>query len=146
MNILTHKTAISPPFIPDAFPSKNANRAYNQSVCFCARSNCNSIFPFTGKELDPLRLYLQSGELCRARLTSPLDLLTGYSYFGARYLDHELMTGWLSVDPMADKCPSIIPYAYFAWIPAKLVDPDGREVYVIGDGTDFVVNDYKLAT
>ena len=25
---------------------------------------------FTGKEKDPLRLYLQSGELCRARLTS----------------------------------------------------------------------------
>ena len=35
---------------------------------------------FTGKEKGPLRLYLQSGELCRARLTSPPDLLTGYSY------------------------------------------------------------------
>ena len=55
------------------------------------------------------------------------DEETGYGYFGARYLDHELMTMWLSVDPMADKYPSISPYAYCAWNPVKLVDPDGRE-------------------
>ena len=64
-------------------------------------------FTFTGKERD--------GE-------------TGYGYFGARYMDHELMTGWLSVDPMADKYPSISPYTYCAWNPIKLMDPDGREV------------------
>ena len=63
-------------------------------------------FTFTGKEKDPE---------------------TGYSYFGARYLDHELMTTWLSVDPMSDKYPSISPYAYCAWNPMKLVDPDGME-------------------
>ena len=56
------------------------------------------------------------------------DEETGYGYFGARYMDHELMTMWLSVDPMADKYPSISPYAYCAWNPVKLVDPDGREV------------------
>ena len=55
------------------------------------------------------------------------DEETGYGYFGARYMDHELMTGWLSVDPMADKYPSISPYAYCAWNPVKLVDPDGRD-------------------
>ena len=38
------------------------------------------------------------------------------------------MTLWLSVDPMADKYPSISPYAYCNWNPVKLVDPDGREV------------------
>lgn len=37
------------------------------------------------------------------------------------------MTMWLSVDPMANKYPSISPYAYCAWNPVKLVDPDGRE-------------------
>ncbi|MBR3529624.1 MAG: hypothetical protein IKN84_08195 [Bacteroidales bacterium] len=31
------------------------------------------------------------------------DEETGYSYFGARYLDHDLMAAWLSVDPMSDK-------------------------------------------
>ena len=64
------------------------------------------------------------------------DAETGYGYFGARYLDHELMTMWLSVDPMSDKYPSISPYAYCAWNPVKLVDPDGREVYITGDAAD----------
>ena len=61
------------------------------------------------------------------------DVETGYGYFGARYMDHELMTMWLSVDPMADKYPSISPYAYCAWNPVKLVDPDGRDVWSLSD-------------
>ena len=43
------------------------------------------------------------------------DSETGFSYFGARYYDSDLMTGWLSVDPMADKYPGLSPYAYCAW-------------------------------
>ena len=35
------------------------------------------------------------------------DEETGYGYFGARYMDHELTAMWLSVDPMSDKYPSI---------------------------------------
>ena len=54
------------------------------------------------------------------------DEETGYGYFGARYMDHELMTGWLSVDPMANKYPSISPYNYCMWNPVRLVDPDGK--------------------
>ena len=59
-----------------------------------------------GKECDALRLNPQRGGLCGARLTSPQDLLTGYGYqshqarpahYGARYMDHELMTMWQSV-------------------------------------------------
>lgn len=38
------------------------------------------------------------------------------------------MTGWLSVDPMSDKYPSLSPYAYCANNPVKLVDPDGEEI------------------
>ena len=56
------------------------------------------------------------------------DEETGYGYFDARYMDHELMTMWLSVDPMADKYPSISPYNYCMWNPVKLIDPDRREV------------------
>ena len=52
---------------------------------------------------------------------------TGYGYFGARYIDHKLMTMWLCVDPLADKYPGISPYAYCAWNPVKLVDPDGMD-------------------
>ena len=71
-------------------------------------------FTFTGKERDPE---------------------TGYSYFGARYYDNDLSGLFLSVDPMADKYPSISPYAYCAWNPVKLIDTDGREFTVwIEDG------------
>ena len=65
------------------------------------------VFTFTGKERDSE---------------------TGFSYFGARYYDSDLMTGWLSVDPMADKYPSLSPYAYCGWNPVRLVDPDGRMI------------------
>ena len=58
---------------------------------------------------------------------------TGYYAFGARYYDCDLLGIFLSVDPMADKYPSISPYAYCAWNPMKLVDPDGREI-IIKDG------------
>lgn len=61
------------------------------------------------------------------------DSETGYGYFGARYMDHELMTMWLSVDPLADKYPGISPYAYCAWNPVKLVDPDGRDTAFAND-------------
>ena len=87
--------------------------------CFCDFQNNDNQYcysfkipsSFTGKEKDPE---------------------TGYSYFGARYLDHELMTAWLSVDPMSDKYPSISPYAYCAWNPLKLVDPNGNELVIVG--------------
>ncbi len=90
------------------FPSKKAtSRNYRNDYTQSISENFNR-FSFTGKEKDEE---------------------TGYGYFGARYMDHELMTMWLSVDPMADKYPSISPYAYCAWNPVKLVDPDGRDWY-----------------
>ena len=39
--------------------------------------------------------------------------------------------GWLSVDPLADKYPSLSPYAYCGWNPVRLVDPDGEDWYEI---------------
>ena len=71
-----------------------------------AGSTYRERFRFTGKERDEE---------------------TGFGYFGARYMDHELMTMWLSVDPLADKYPSISPYAYCAWNPIIFVDPDGMK-------------------
>ena len=55
------------------------------------------------------------------------DAESGYHYFGARYYDSEALTGWLSVDPMSDKYPSLSPYNYCAGNPVKLVDPNGEE-------------------
>ncbi len=66
-------------------------------------------FPFTGKERDEE---------------------TGYGYFGARYMDHELITMWLSVDPLAAKYPSISPYNYCMWNPIKVVDPNGMDTLI----------------
>ena len=57
------------------------------------------------------------------------DSETGFYYFGARYYDPSISGLFLSVDPMADKYPSISPYAYCAWNPVKLVDPDGNDWY-----------------
>ncbi len=56
------------------------------------------------------------------------DYESGFHYYGARYYWSELLTGWLSVDPLADKYPGISPYAYCMWNPVKLVDPDGNEI------------------
>ena len=64
-----------------------------------------------------------------------LDAETGYSYFGARYYDPATLAAWLSVDPMSDKYPSISPYAYCAWNPVKLVDPEGEEIFY-SEGAD----------
>ena len=80
---------------------------------------------------SPLRY--RTDNLCITFTGKELDEETGYGYFGARYMDHELTTGWLSVDPMTDKYPSISPYSYCAWNPVKLVDPDGEEVYLKGE-------------
>ena len=55
------------------------------------------------------------------------DTETGYSYFGSRYYNSDLSI-WLSVDPMADKYPSMSPYVYCANNPVKVVDPNGEEI------------------
>ena len=61
------------------------------------------------------------------------DKYNAVKNYGARYYWSEMLTGWLSVDPMMDKYPSISPYAYCALNPAKLVDPDGNCVIDIDD-------------
>ena len=66
------------------------------------------------------------------------DSETGFSYFGARYYDSDILTGWLSVDPMADKYPSLSPYAYCGWNPIRLVDPNGEDIEIVdNDGKKY---------
>ena len=67
------------------------------------------------------------------------DYESGFHYFGARYYWSELLTGWLSVDPMMDKYPSISPYAYCNWNPVIFFDPDGQSY----DGYESATGDYK---
>jgi len=61
-----------------------------------------------------------------------LDNETSYTYFGARYYDSEL-SGWLSVDKMSDKYPSISPYTYAANNPVKFIDPNGDSLWINGN-------------
>ena len=58
------------------------------------------------------------------------DSETGYYYFGVRYYNSDLSL-WLSVDPMADKYPSLSPYNYYVWNPMRIVDPDGMDTFYI---------------
>ncbi len=79
-------------------------------VCFLGR--------FTGKERDEE---------------------TGYGYFGARYMDHSLLTSFISVDRYASKYPFISPYVYCAWNPIKLTDPNGDTIRpTTGSSPEFV--------
>ena len=48
----------------------------------------------------PVETLSQSHRLCF--IGKERDSETGFSYFGARYYDSDILTGWLSVDPMAD--------------------------------------------
>ena len=75
-------------------------------------------FTFTGKERDEE---------------------TGYGYFGARYYNADSPTGWMSVDPMSDKYPSLSPYNYCAWNPVRLIDPNGRKIDSIAPGLESLV-------
>ena len=60
------------------------------------------------------------------------DSETGLSYFGSRYYNSDLSI-WLSVDPMADKYPSMSSYVYCANNPVKLVDPNGEDIWEINE-------------
>jgi RHS repeat-associated protein len=55
------------------------------------------------------------------------DEESGYGYFGARYYDSDISI-WISVDPMANKYPSLTPYNYVGNRPTTLIDPDGTWV------------------
>ena len=88
-----------------------SNRTDSPTTAHCSLFTAHWTYTFSAKERDPE---------------------TGLSYFGSRYYSSDLSV-WLSVDPMAAKYASLSPYVYCANNPVKLVDPNGEEVYIIGD-------------
>lgn len=77
------------------------------------------------------------------------DSETGYSYFGSRYYNSDLSI-WLSVDPMADKYPSLSPYTYCANNSVKIVDPNGEDLVKVtvpgkNNKTQKIIVDSKIA-
>ncbi len=83
---------------------------YGESYIDQRSSTFHERYTFTGKEKDSE---------------------SGYYYFGARYFMPTLSI-WSSVDPMADKYPSLSPYNYCAWNPMKIIDPMGDTLYIPG--------------
>ena len=58
---------------------------------------------------------------------------------------HPTLSIWLSVDPMADKYPSTSPYVYCGNNPVRLVDPDGRDIWIVGeDGNKYKYSQGQL--
>ena len=53
-----------------------------------------------------------------------------YLDFGARLYDPRT-AAWLSQDPMAEKYYPISPYVYCTGNPVNLVDPEGKEIWII---------------
>ena len=58
-----------------------------------------------------------------------LDEETGNYYYGARYYDPKWSI-FISVDPLAEKYPSISSYCYTLNNPLKFIDPDGRDLEI----------------
>ena len=65
-----------------------------------------------------------------------MDDNTGLYYYGARYYDPRISV-WHGVDPLAEKYPSISPYAYVANNPLNAIDPDGREIVWLNWGGNY---------
>lgn len=59
-----------------------------------------------------------------------LDQETGLYYYGARYYDPKGSL-WLSVDPHAERYPSMSPYSAMANNPINVIDPDGRDIILL---------------
>jgi RHS repeat-associated protein len=59
------------------------------------------------------------------------DVETGLDYRGARYYDSDIAR-FFSLDPAAAKYPSLSDYSYVAGNPLRYIDPDGKEVRVVG--------------
>jgi len=59
------------------------------------------------------------------------DTETGYDYFGARYYDARIGR-WGGVEPLLEKYISYSPYQYGLLNPMKLVDVNGKDVYILG--------------
>ena len=127
---------ITPKYCSKTHYSYVKNSGFGAPDCFflCSPLLCYRFVSTTLTAQIPTEMLSQSHRLCF--IGKERDSETCFSYFGARYYDSDILMGWLSVDPLADKYPGLSPYAYCAWNPVRLVDPDGESprIYVETSG------------
>ena len=58
-----------------------------------------------------------------------LDEETGLYYYGARYMQ-PMASIWYGVDPLTEKYPNVSAYTYCLGNPVRLIDTDGKKVYL----------------
>ena len=90
-------------------------------------------------------VYLPYGELLVDEHSSSEDLPykfngkqfdeeTGLYYYGARYMN-PMASIWYGVDPLAEKYPTVGGFVFCISNPVRLVDPDGKKIW-IGNGSN----------
>ena len=124
-------TNITPKYCQKTYYNYAKNSGFGAPDCFflCSPLLCYRFVSTTLTAQIPTEMLSQSHRLCF--IGKERDSETCFSYFGARYYDSDILMGWLSVDPLADKYPGLSPYAYCAWNPIRLVAPNGRDVWEI---------------
>jgi RHS repeat-associated protein len=73
------------------------------------------------------------------------DEETGLYYFGARFYAPWICR-FTATDPLQEKYPFLNPYSYCLNNPIKLIDVDGREVYITGDAAKEAFNKLQEGT
>ena len=131
-------------------PLKGHRETHAASVSYQALSPDGEVLPFEIKESCFAPQLIPNSEFLIPNWSYTFsakerDSETGLSYFGSRYYSSDLSI-WSSVDPMSDKYASLSPYVYCADNPVKLVDPNGEEVWLIGDEWEFAFNQLKSST
>ena len=98
-------------------------------------SQANS-FGIWGEDLPTLSYLKPTWKKDFYKLTGKEELQgTGYTDFGARWYDN-LVPRFISVDEKSEKWSSYSPYSYVINNPLKLVDIDGKDIYIWYNVTD----------
>ena len=112
---------------PNPFASIKAKQRY--------ATLSNGLFDEMHEDVDTIQYYHALLNTKTKRIIQLLHLDTASDY----RVDPVVFA--LSVDPMTDKCPNISPYAYCAWNPINIIDPDGRKIHPLGEASINIIED-----
>ena len=99
-------------------------------------------YPFGSRFSDP-RTASSSSDNRMLFTGKELGAENGLYDFSARFLD-PLLGRFTTMDPLAEKCPDISPYAYCGGDPVNALDPDGRNPIYSPCGVFLGTDDFGL--